>query len=152
VTNAIVEVIGSINGKVELTKEQTSKVLDIISIELVKQNQIKSNNIPKDPSIVRVKYASCVLNDALRKMTSLNGGVKYEAKNPGSRTKDAKLEALNYAKTLVNGDEDKLALIQAQYDARLAELNKAKAKVEKTVDMSVLGEDFLAILELAQSK
>ncbi len=147
--NAIQQVIGSIDGKVELTKEQTSQVLDIIATNLIKHDAISPDALAKfkDVAGVRKGYASALLNDALRKVPELNGGIKYEPKAPGSRTKDAQLIALKQliAKYTNENDDTKLAAVMVAYDKRINELNVAKAKVV-AIDLSVLSEDLQILL------
>jgi hypothetical protein len=159
VEQAILQVLNTVEfaGKVELTKEQTSQVLDIVAAELVKQNEIKPEAMAKFKDIagVRAKYASGLLNDNLRKNPRVNGGIKYEAKNPGSRSKDealakAKKDIETYTALIAKYEDspEKIELIipyltkaQDAYEARMAELNALKAKTGATIDMSILPED-----------
>ena len=72
----------------------------------------------------------------------MNGGVQYTAKNPGSRagSGDQALRALRALFSTLTTDEDKVE-VQGYIDARIAELNVAKAP---TIDFSVLPADLAA--------
>ena len=72
-----------------------------------------------------------LVNNWLRKDGRLNGGVKYTAKNPGSRSGSGD-EAIRAMKTLLSVTTDASAKleIQAAIEARQAEL---KPKVEVNV-------------------
>jgi hypothetical protein len=134
-------------SKVELTSEQRKQVLDIISVQLIAQGTMSTDAMAKykDAAGIRKEYASGVLNNWLKKAPELNGNVKYEAKNPGSRSKDSTMleikKVMAYAAQI--GDADLLEQAIIELDKRTAELKHAKAKVEKMIeatdiDMSVI--------------
>jgi hypothetical protein len=75
-------------------------------------------------------YVSGLQSNWLRKDKRLNGGVKYEAKNPGSRagSGDAQLRALRaLLNTKVDGAQR--AEIQRYIDKRVAELKPATVTI-----------------------
>lgn len=83
-------------------------------------------------------YCSGLTSNWLRKDTRLNGGVKYEAKNPGSRagSSDVQLKAM---RALLNTKVDpaERAEIQSFIDSRLSEI-KVSRKPAKSIDFSAL--------------
>jgi hypothetical protein len=83
-------------------------------------------------------YCSGLTSNWLRKDPRLNGGVKYEAKNPGSRvgSSDASLKAMRLLLSTQTNASDK-ATIQSHIDARVAEI-KASKKPVKQIDFSAL--------------
>jgi len=85
------------------------------------------------------QYVSGLQSNWLRKDKRLNGGVKYEAKNPGSRTgsTDSVIKNMRLLLATVSDAADK-AEIQTAIDARVAELKPAKATA--TLDVSALPE------------
>jgi hypothetical protein len=72
----------------------------------------------------------------LRKDKRLNGGVKYQAQNPGSRvgSTDPQVKALR-ALIKTQSDEIKIAEIQSFIDKRLAEIKPNKSV---TIDVNAL--------------
>ena len=152
IKQAIIEVVGSINGKVELTSEQRKQVLDIISADMVAHGAISEEAMTKfvDVAGVRKHYAVGVLNNWMRKDPELNGGTKYETKNPGSRTKDATLQALKAIVEQFTADNNpNLPAAVEEYNKCFDALKKAKAKTKSTeIDFSVLPAETLARLNL----
>lgn len=67
--------------KVELTKAAKESVLDAL-VQGFEDDEIELSSKQDD---IR-KYSVGLLNNWLRKDTRLNGGDRYEAKNPGSRS------------------------------------------------------------------
>jgi len=74
-------------------------------------------------------YVSGLISNWVRKDTRLNGGDKYVAKNPGSRTgqSDEQMKTLRALKKQFAGT-DKEALVDAQIEKRKAEIAAAKTK------------------------
>lgn len=84
-------------------------------------------------------YISGLVNNWLRKSKELNGSVKYEAKNPGSRQGAGDQQIKEMKKLLsVSTDPEVKATIQAEIDSRLGEIKAASKKVE--IDASKLPE------------
>jgi len=75
-------------------------------------------------------YTSSVLSNWLRKDTRLNGGVKYVAKNPGSRAGagDEQLKAIRLVKSTISVDDPRYADVVAAEATRMSELQAAKVK------------------------
>lgn len=83
-------------------------------------------------------YVSGLVSNWFRKDTRLNGGEKYQAKNPGSRagSTDPQLKALKQLAVQFQGQPQE-AKIKAQIETRLQAVAAEKAK-KVTVDISVL--------------
>lgn len=139
---AIVNVTGfDGEGACVPTKEQRAQI-NLVLFEGIRSGSIEMSTEKSDSDMKQ--YVSGLISNWLRKDPRLNGGVKYAAKNPGSRagSTDPQLKAL---RTLIAqptlSDEDK-ADIQVHIDARVAELSKAK--MTATVDFSALPADLAA--------
>jgi hypothetical protein len=74
------------------------------------------------------EYVSGLLNNWMRKDERLNGGVKYTAKNPGSRSGqgDATLKAMRALLQTPDLTEDDKAEINLEIDAHLAKITETK--------------------------
>ena len=85
------------------------------------------------------QYVSGLQSNWLRKDKRLNGGIKYEAKNPGSRTgsTDTVIKNMRLLLSTVTDAADR-AEIQGAIDARVAELKPAKAA--QVLDVTALPE------------
>ena len=84
-------------------------------------------------------YVSGLLSNWLRKDKRLNGGVKYIAKNPGSRagSTDVHIKAMRLLKD-AQTDPAAIAEIQGHIDARLATIKPTKTA---ELDVSALPEE-----------
>ena len=133
VYNAILNVIGTIDGVVSLSREQRSQV-NMILIEGFKAGKIELNTEYNDEELK--SYVSGLQANWLRKDKRLNGEVDYVIKNPGSRryAVDPQLKALKALMSTMTTDEEK-SEVQGYIDAREAELKQAAIKkVEIDVD------------------
>lgn len=74
-------------------------------------------------------YVSGLISNWLRKDTRLNGGEKYEVKNPGSRVgqSDEQMKTLRALRKQFEGT-DKASIIDQQIEKRKSELAAAKVK------------------------
>ena len=89
------------------------------------------------------EYAISTLNNWFLKDTRLNGGVKHEIKNKGSRAGQGDKLVKNYKALQAQfpvGSEQ-YNLIQGKIDARKAEIQAEKAKSQAQVDMSLIPDD-----------
>ena len=131
VFQAICEVIGGEpdGDKVEL-REDELKAVHAAVFSFFKTGATSHSKNPTDEQLL--KYIPGLVNNHVRKDKRLNGGVKYEAKNPGSRSGsgDASVKAMRQLLAATTSSEAK-AQIQAAIDNRLAEL---KPKVEIDAD------------------
>ena len=138
--NAICAVTGHTGeGEVQISKEQRAQV-NMILFEGFRAGKIQLDREFTDPELKQ--YVSGLQSNWLRKDSRLNGGVKYAAKNPGSRagSGDPSLKALRALFSTLTTDADKTE-VQGYIDARISELNVAKAP---TIDYSVLPADLQA--------
>ena len=120
-------------GAVELSRDQKHDVISVL-IEGFKAKRISyAGELPDDKQLRN--YCSGLLNNWLRKDSRLNGGTKYQPKNPGARrgSTDSQLQALIKLQALQD-DPAKIAEIQVYIDKR-------KAELEPKVDLSALPED-----------
>lgn len=85
------------------------------------------------------KYVSGMVDNHWRKHKDLNGGTKYEAKNPGSRSKDPQLVEANKMLKVAKDDEQR-ATIQAFIDQRTAELAASKRQPAAIIEENVPAE------------
>jgi hypothetical protein len=92
------------------------------------------------------KYAKALLKNNLAKSKKLNGGTKYEAKNPGSRT-DEVLSNLKIALTQVAGDPAKVKAVADAIKQRESEIAAERTtKTAKPLDVSKLPAEIAALL------
>ena len=119
------ELNGPIPFKSIFTKTDETKAIALISqaffegkIDMTSEAKAKYNTL----DLLKKKYVPGLVNNWVRKAPELNGSVKYEAKNPGSRSGqgDETLKALRNLIKCVEGETK--AEVQAAIDERLAEL------------------------------
>ena len=127
VFQAVVNVCGKRDGKYDLSKEEKASVRAIL-FEGFKSGSIELDKDWDDKKIS--EYIPGLINNWLRKDKRLNGGVKYEAKNPGSRagSGDARIQAMRML-LKTKTDPSEKAEIQCFIDKRLAELKPATVEV-----------------------
>lgn len=113
VFQAIVTAVGTPDGKVELNKSQLSDVHESL-LAMFQNGDVSYRGGVPDEEKLR-KYIPGLVNNWLRKDTRLNGGSKYEIKNPGSRSGagDAQLKALKELLKVTKRPEDQRAVKQA---------------------------------------
>lgn len=106
------------------------KEVNTLVFNFFKSGATAHSGNPTDQQLL--KYIPGLVNNWVRKDKRLNGGVKYETKNPGSRSGSGD-ESVKAMKQLLSATTDPEARqqIQAAIDARLEEL---KPKVEIKVD------------------
>lgn len=148
VFQAVMNVRPSFDGSTNLTKDERGNVHQIvcegfrtgkIEFEATASNQEKLASEAKLSA-----YVSGLISNWLRKDTRLNGGVKYEPKNPGSRVgqSDEQMKTLRALGKQFAGT-DKAIIIDAQIEKRKSELAAMKVKsVELTAEqIAALPED-----------
>lgn len=140
VFQAIESVMGSIEGNVgsTITSEQRKRVCMIVC-EGFKAGKIDLATTYTDEELPG--YVSGLVSNWIRKDTRLNGGSKYQAKNPGSRagSGDETLKAIRAVKSTITPDDPRYADVLQAEQARLQEL--ASAKTAKVIDFSKLPAD-----------
>jgi hypothetical protein len=119
---------------VALTKDQRSSVVETVTTSLMNgETEMKDSARQNyDTEDKMSSYAKGLVNNWLRKDKRLNGNVKYEAQNPGSRagSQDPTIRELKKLLANVEDGEQKEA-IQQEIDNRLAELKAQKAANRK---------------------
>lgn len=118
--------------KEQLTKSLKEQVCGIV-VEGFKSGKVDLSDAARakfDTDQKLRSYTNGMITNWVNKDKRLNGGMKYETKNPGSRTGsgDAQLKALKALMTQV--DESAKPEIQAAIDARIAELKPAAAEID----------------------
>jgi hypothetical protein len=154
VFNAITNELDGIDGKVTLTKDQKQAVYAVVTEGLVngeitfsENAQIKYDTTEK----IRKEYVPGLVNNWVNKDLRLNGGVKYEAKNPGSRagSGDKTAKALKTLRSTYAVDSAEYKAITIKLDARVEELQLAKAQANvKEIDMDLIPDDLKEALGL----
>lgn len=144
VYTAVTEVLGAINGAVELTKEQRRAVISQITdgmqngeVELSDDSRAKFDTRKKVET-----YVGGLVNNWLRKDVRLSGGVKYEAKNPGKRagSSDEQLKAMRVLRKQLEaaGETDKVAEVDAAIASRVADLKAEKVVTKKAAQIPAI--------------
>ena len=132
VFSAVTNVCGNQDGAYNPTKEQRAQV-NAILFEGFQAGRIELSEGKQYDEAGLKSYVSGLQSNWLRKDERLNGGVKYSAKNPGSRagSGDAQIKAMR-ALISTKSDPSEVAEIQSFIDKRIAEL-----KPTKTVTINV---------------
>lgn len=138
---AICNVTGHKGDKaVEITTEQRKQVIMVLCEGFRKGTIELATQYPDDKELR--KYVNGLVSNWIRKDTRLNGGIKYQPKNPGSRagSGDAQLANLRKLHSTLTSEVDK-AEVQGYIDARVAQLKVPK---QVTIDFSALPADLQA--------
>ena len=133
VFGAVCEVLGGNNfsTKVELSKDQQSQVIEIVTngilngtVDFSTEAKTKYNDYDK----VKL-YTTGMVNNHLRKDLRLNGGTKYQPKNPGSRagSGDEQLKALKALRSTVS-DPETIQQLDLAIEVRTQEIKATKIK------------------------
>ena len=129
----------------EIRSEITDRIVTFfqegqVEFKSTESNQDKLNDAKKLRS-----YVTGLITNWFNKDPQLNGGAKYEAKNPGTRSSDAQLKELRILKKHLEakGDTDNLPRVEQAIAERVQELKAEKAPASlPTVDPENLP-DFL---------
>lgn len=147
--NAVTEVMGEIDGAFVPTKEQRIKIIALITSGIMNQEITYRKD---HTNVVEVKtYANGLLSNYLAKDSRLNGNVKYEVKNPGSRAgnTDPTIKEMRKLKAnlIAAGQTDQIKVIDEAIAKRVSELS-TKAPVKKVikVDMDKIPEELKVLL------
>ena len=145
----------SFDTVVTLSDDQRSSVIAIVSEGLTDGSvflaDTESNKEKLSSKSEMKKYVGGLVSNWLRKDKRLNGGTKYEAKNPGSRTGsgDEQIKNLKALKTLFmsQGETAKIAVVDQAIAKRNAEIaaERAASKIQ-AIDYSVLDPELVAAL------
>lgn len=119
------------NQEVALDKEGRKTVIEMVAQSAISGDMAMSAEaFAKYDTIEKMRgYCNGLLSNWLRKDTRLNGGGKYVAKNPGSRTGqgDDVLKNLKALKTTLTEDAH-IQAVDEEISKRQAELQASKAK------------------------
>ncbi len=133
VFGAVCAVLGNdqFETAVELTKEQRETVISIVTDGIISGTvDFSAEAKAKYDTPAKVKsYTSGMVSNHLRKDKRLNGGTKYETKNPGSRAGqgDDQLKAMRALRSKLT-DPEQIALVDAEIAARTEAIRAAKVK------------------------
>lgn len=142
-TSSIINLEAGVRVLDVITDAQNAHVVEIVAagiangeVDFSTEARAKYNT----PDLIK-KYVIGMVNNWYRKDTRLNGGSKYEAKNPGSRSTDPVVKTLRQLlKTdKVTNDPEAKAAIEAEIEQRLAD-SKPKQVKEATIDMTLVPE------------
>jgi len=124
VFSAVTNVCGTSDEAYNPTPEQRKQVNAILFAGF-QAEQIELDKVYDESGLK--SYVSGLQSNWLRKDQRLNGGVKYSAKNPGSRagSTDPQVKAMR-ALLSTKTDAGEIAEIQEFIDRRLAEIKPAK--------------------------
>lgn len=145
VFQAICQVKGqeSFDARVELTKEESEQVIDMVSRGLVEgEVDFSERARAKHDTEEKVRsYTRGMVNNHLRKDLRLNGGTPYKPKNPGSRigSGDETIREMRKLKSTLS-DPDDIAQVQAEIDKRIEHL-KAQKQTKIEIDAGAIPED-----------
>lgn len=125
------------SGPCKLTKEQKAQVR-LVLYEGFMNGRISLAREPYATESEWMSYISGLIDNHVRKDKRLNGGVKHEIKNPGSRAhhSDEQLKELYKLYQVTTNEADKTE-IMGYIEARKSEIAKTKAPA---IDFSVLPE------------
>jgi hypothetical protein len=133
VFNAVCSIFNqeSFDGPVELSKEQRANVIAIVT-EGLSNGTIDMTDAAREKYSDESKmkgYTNGLVSNWLRKDKRLNGGVKHQIQNPGSRagSGDKVIKELKKLRSTLT-EEDQIAAVDAEIDKRLATLKAEHAE------------------------
>lgn len=113
----------------EIRAEITSKIVALfqegqVEFKSTESNQAKLSDEPKLRS-----YVTGLITNWFNKDPNLNGGSKYQAKNPGSRAPDSQLREMRLLKKRLEakGDADAMARVDQAIAERIQELKATRS-------------------------
>jgi hypothetical protein len=149
VFGAIVQLFGFDGGVFKPTKEQLKEIYELVTDDLAAGNAAFSDDAKAKYStrdLIRKEYVPGMVSNWIRKDLRLNGGEKYETKNPGSRAGQGD-EQLKNLKALKAQHPEHAAEIDVEIEKRVAELGLAKKK-QVVVDYDLIPEELRSKLGL----
>lgn len=136
------------DGAVSLTKEQRSTVVTMVT-EGILASQVDFSPAAKakyDTDAKVREYTTGMVSNHMRKDKRLNGGEKYEIKNPGSRAKkDPAIESMKLLQAQYEEGSDAWHEIASAIYDRETELNAAKVKTP-VINVEALPENLRHLL------
>ena len=156
VYNAIQSIQSFDDGdKVSLSKEEKAQVVQILSAGFeageIRLSEVACHKYLGEGNEQALKtYVGGLINNWTRKDLRMNGGPKYEPKDPGSRAGSGDALVKNLKALKASGqvtDEDKMAELDTAIANRIAEVKASKAK-KVEVDYSVIDPKLLESLNI----
>lgn len=150
VFSAVCQVTGqdSFDSAIELTKDQRAEVISIVAEGFANgEVEMKDEARKKHDTEAKLRtYTNGLVSNWLRKDKRLNGGVKYEIKNKGSRagSGDKVIRELKKLRSTLT-DEAQIAAVDAEIEKRLATVKAEKAKSVE-IDTSLIPQDLLDLV------
>jgi len=113
----------------EIRSEITDHIVTMFQEGQVEFKSTESNQEKLTDAKKLRSYVTGLITNWFNKDTNLNGGSKYEAKNPGTRSPDAQLKELRILKKHLEAknDTDNLPRVEQAIAERVAELKSEKA-------------------------
>jgi hypothetical protein len=129
----------------EIRAAVKTKVLNMFANGLVRfSDQVKLQDTKYMSS-----YVSGLITNWTNKDRRLNGGTKYQAKNPGSRPVDATLKAMLAVQARFEVGSEEYEEIQKAIEAKNVEIsNKKTTTTASKLDVSALPEDLRHLLAI----
>jgi hypothetical protein len=137
VFQAVCSVLGQdgFDSAVVLTDTQRAEVISMVTKGLIDGTvDFSAEAKAKHDTPAKVKsYTTGMVSNHLRKDKRLNGGVKYEIKNPGSRagSSDEQLKALKLLQAQYESGSEAWHEIEAAIADRTTQINAAKKKTDE---------------------
>ena len=131
--------------KCEMSKDERAQVIAIVQTGF-EQGEVELKSEQENLK----SYTSGLVSNWLRKDKRLNGNVKYQPENPGSRTgqSDPTVKNLRLLLTTVPEGSEAHEAIEQRIATRVAEIKAEKAKSKaKEIDMDAIPEDIKALLD-----
>jgi hypothetical protein len=127
--------------KTYVTKDQRSAIIDLVcSMMNEGEAELSPEARSKFDTAQKLRtYVNGLVTNWFNKSKELNGGMKYEAKNPGSRigSGDATLKALKALKANLEGNESTPADLIIKVEGKIAErINELKVVTKKTIEFN----------------
>lgn len=138
ITNVLAERGVRFEDGMDISEHVTKDVRAQVNAILLAGFKAGQIELDKEYDDVKLRsYTSGLVSNWLRKDKRLNGGTKYQAKNPGTRVgaSDQQLRALKALRAKLAAEGKDTSEVDGYIEARVAELNAAKMP---TVDYDAL--------------
>jgi hypothetical protein len=141
--------VGEVTGVFKPNKEQLKEIYEMVTDDIVAGNVNFSDDAKakyNTRDLIRKDYVPGMVSNWIRKDLRLNGGEKYETKNPGSRAGQGD-EQLKNLKALKAQHPEHAESIDVEIAKRVLELGLAKKKTVE-VDYDLIPAELRAQLGL----
>jgi hypothetical protein len=127
------------NAQEIMTKDDRAACIAYL-VSGLSDNTISIKSVPATDAKLR-SYASGLLTNWLLKSKVLNGGQKYEVKNPGIRSDSEQIKQAKALRAVMVAKGESTEVV----DAFIAANTVVKVKADKTLDVSALPEELQAL-------